>query len=36
MGGFTSFEEWAAADPKGYEQANTAQTSGKIKIGYGS
>ena len=35
MGGFTSFEEWAAADPKGYEQATTAQTSGNIKIGYG-
>jgi seryl-tRNA synthetase len=35
MGGFTSFEEWAVADPKGYEQANNAQTSGKIKVGYG-
>ena len=34
MGGYTSFEEWAQIDPKGYSRANNAQTSGKIKIGY--
>lgn len=35
MGGFATYEEWAAFDPEGYEKANTAQTSGKIKVGYG-
>lgn len=35
MGGFASFEEWAAFDPEGYKKATTAQTSGKIKVGYG-
>ena len=35
MGGFATQEEWAAFDPEGYEKANTAQTSGKIKVGYG-
>ena len=34
-GGYASFEEWAAVDPKGYNKANDAQTSGKIKIAYG-
>jgi len=33
-GGYSSFEEWATLDPKGYKQANDPQTSGKIKIGY--
>ena len=36
MGGYSSFPEWAAADPKGYRKANNLQTSGKIKIGYGN
>jgi len=35
MGGFATYEEWAAFDPDGYEKANNAQTSGKIKVGYG-
>ena len=35
-GGYASYAEWAALDPKGYEKANTPQTSGKIKIGYGN
>ena len=35
-GGYATFAEWAALDPKGYEKANTPQTSGKIKIGYGN
>ena len=35
MGGFATYEEWAAFDPEGYEKANTVQTSGKIKVGYG-
>ena len=35
MGGFATYEEWAAFDPEGYEKANTAQSSGKIKVGYG-
>ena len=34
-GGYSSFEEWATIDPKGYQKANNPQTSGKIKIGYG-
>ena len=34
-GGYSSFEEWATLDPKGYKKANDPQTSGKIKIGYG-
>ena len=34
-GGYSSFEEWATIDPKGYKKANDPQTSGKIKIGYG-
>ena len=34
-GGYATFEEWAALDPKGYKQANDPQTSGKIKIAYG-
>ena len=35
-GGYASFEEWASVDPSGYNKANNPQTSGKIKIGYGS
>ena len=35
MGGYASFEEWAALDPIGYQTATTPQTSGKIKVGYG-
>jgi len=35
-GGYATYAEWAALDPKGYEKANTPQTSGKIKIGYGN
>ena len=35
MGGFATYEEWAAFDPDGYEKTNNAQTSGKIKVGYG-
>ena len=35
MGGFATYEEWAAFDPEGYEKANTTQSSGKIKVGYG-
>ena len=35
MGGFATYEEWAAFAPEGYENANTAQSSGKIKVGYG-
>ena len=34
-GGYSSFEEWATLDPKGYKKANDPTTSGKIKIGYG-
>ena len=34
--GYSSMEEWATIDPKGYEKANTPQTSGKIKIAYGN
>jgi len=34
-GGYASFEEWAALDPKGYKKANDPQTSGGIKIAYG-
>jgi len=34
-GGYATFEEWAAVDPKGYKKANEPQTSGKIKIAYG-
>ena len=34
-GGYATFEEWAAVDPKGYKKANDPQTSGKIKIAYG-
>jgi len=34
-GGYSSFEEWASIDPKGYQKANNPQSSGKIKIGYG-
>ena len=34
MGGYASFEEWAALDPIGYQTATTPQTSGKIKVGY--
>ena len=35
-GGYATYAEWAALDPKGYEKANSPQTSGKIKIGYGN
>jgi len=35
-GGYASFEEWASVDPSGYNKANNPQTSGNIKIGYGS
>ncbi len=35
-GGYASFEEWASVDPSGYKKANNPQTSGDIKIGYGS
>jgi len=34
-GGYATFEEWAAVDPKGYKKANDPQTSGNIKIAYG-
>lgn len=34
-GGYKDMAEWAALDPKGYEKANNAQTSGEIKIAYG-
>ena len=34
FGGYSSYQEWAAKDPSGYEKANTPQTSGKMKIGY--
>ena len=34
FGGYSSYVEWAEKDPKGYEKANTAITSGNIKIGY--
>jgi dsDNA-specific endonuclease/ATPase MutS2 len=36
MGGYSSFPEWATADPEGYKKANNPQTSGKIKVGYGN
>jgi len=35
-GGYATYAEWAALDPEGYKKANTPQTSGKIKIGYGN
>ena len=34
FGGYESYEEWAAKDPKSYEKTNNPATSGKIKIGY--
>ena len=34
FGGYSSYVEWAEKDPNGYEKANTAITSGNIKIGY--
>ena len=34
--GYSSMEEWASTDPKGYEKANNPQTSGNIKIAYTS
>ena len=34
--GYSSMEEWASTDPKGYEKANNPQTSGNIKIAYSS
>ena len=33
-GGYSSYEEWAQVDPKGYKKANDAAASGNIKIGY--
>mgnify|MGYP003150655026 FL=1 len=32
--GYSSMEEWASTDPKGYEKANNPQTSGNIKVAY--
>ena len=32
--GYSSMEEWATTDPKGYKEANNPQTSGNIKIAY--
>ena len=34
-GGYESLPEWAQNDAEGYSKANTAQTSGNIKIAYG-
>ena len=34
--GYSSMEEWAHTDPKGYEKANNPQTSGSIKVAYGN
>ena len=34
MGGYTSFEEWATLDPKGYEKANNTVQGSGIKIAY--
>tara|TARA_R110000824_G_scaffold81887_2_gene205592 strand:+ start:2801 stop:3355 length:555 start_codon:yes stop_codon:yes gene_type:complete len=34
--GYSSMEEWASTDPKGYEKANNPQTSGNIKVAYSS
>jgi len=34
FGGYSSMEEWAMKDPKGYQKANNNLTNGGIKIGY--
>jgi len=34
MGGYSSFAEWAALDPKGYEKANGTLAGSGIKIAY--
>lgn len=33
LGGYSSYEEWASVDPKGYKKANSQASN--IKIGYG-
>ena len=35
FGGYQSYEEWAAKDPKGYKEINQANATKGIKIGYG-
>ena len=34
FGGFSSYEEWATKDPKGYQEANNSLNGKGIKIGY--
>ena len=36
FGGYQSYEEWAAKDPKGYKEANQSNLTRCIKIGYGN
>ena len=36
FGGYKSYEEWAAKDPKGYKSANQSPQGQGIKIGYGN
>ena len=35
FGGYSSYEEWASKDPKGYKATNQANATKGIKIGYG-
>ena len=35
MGGYSSYEEWATKDPKGYKQSNQTNSAKGIAIGYG-
>lgn len=34
FGGYSSYQEWATKDPKGYSSATNPQTNGDIKIGF--